>query len=363
MPEMWRLIYRLVVWDLKHKRTRLLLMTLAIFGALSTYVLFGAILNDATAQTMQMWRTDSPYDLIVDGAVEDLADVVFGCRGVRWVSTVRIVNVVLGSIDTTVFTPGEKSLFVLDCESGSPPARPDEIAMPSSWAASLGKMVGDSINVLPMRVGAEAKMLRISGLLSSKTGVPEQAVLTPAGIASLDPSAKQRLLVALDGKVSINSAKNDILGLSRNIQVQSATDQYAGVQSGMGIADMLLSSMRSLVLVIAASSMGVLIHLTQREQAYQSGVLRAMGLRRTWLIAAPLTQGLIVFLAGGALSFAAVGLWARSAGLLSGMTTVTSLFFGQAGLFICLGLIMVAVSAISFAYKPITVLLNDIWGK
>lgn len=336
-------------------------MILAIFAALTTYVVFGAVLDNAATQAVQLWRSSMPYDIVVDGNVERFSESVLKRRGVVTVDAVQICDVILGSYNVTLLALGEDSLFVLDCEEGKPPVGANEIAIPAAW--NLDVLVGDSISVLPLTPGAEASVFTVSGILSGKQGVPQQPVVSTEAMRSFDSEIRNRLLVALDGKVDIDAAAKSIAALSRQIQVSTAADQYAGVQQGTSIVAMLLGSMRLLILVIAASSMGVLVYLTQREQAYQCGVLRAMGLRRTWLLAVPLAQGLIVFLVGSALSYVALIMWARGANRLLGAVDVTSLFVSQARTFILFGLAVIAFSAWSFVSRPITGLLRDVWGK
>lgn len=358
---MLRLMWRLIGHDLRHRRVRLLLMALAVFGALTTYVLFGAILGDVAAQAMQLWRTDNPYDLVVSGEVSGLLASVGHSRGVVRVDSIRSATAIVENEETSLLTLEGSSLFSLDFVQGGAPQSAEEVAIPAAWAERWGKRVGEEIAVLPLVAGAEGSSLRISGLLSDRSHVPTQPLLSGEGMQQVAPQAETQLLVALDGKVSLDSVRRDLLALAAGIRVASMDDQYAGVQAGSSLGDLLLSSMRFLVLIIAAASMGVLIHLTQRELAYQSGVLRAMGLRQFWLVATPLVQGLLVFLVGGVLSYLATLLWARSAGI--SRSAVADLFWGQAGLFIGLGLVLVAVSGISFARKPVTELLRDVWGR
>lgn len=360
------LIYRLVVWELTRKPGRMLLLTLAIFGALSTYVLFGAILEDVSTQAMMMWRTEFPYDIMVEGAaVERLEAEILAVQGVIRVDPVTGVDVIIGSSPTTVLALDERTLFVLEYSEGAGPVLHDEIAIPESWLSGSDLKVGSTLRVLAAEMGSEPKWFTISGLLADKTRVPQQPIIAPVGVPELSRGAslKKRLLVVLDGKVKVDAVKNAIHGMPGGLKATSFDDQYAGVQGGMGLADTLLASMRVLILVIAASAMGVLTHLAQRERAYQSGVLRAMGLSRSWLMVAPLLEGLIVFTLGSALAYAVLPLLARPLGLLGGDTTITSLFFDQAGFFVGFGLLMVVITSLTFTFRPITSLLRDVWGK
>ena len=358
---MWRLLLRLIRAELGDKRGRAALMILAIFAALTTYVVFGAVLNSAATQALQFWRSSMPYDIVVAGRVEGLRDSVLNCQGVVTVDVVQLCDVILGSRSVSLLALGESSLFALEWEAGREPVSADEIAIPAAW--NLDVKVGDSISVLPLSQGAETRVFSISGILADKQGVPTQPLVSAEAMQSINAKISQRLLVALDGKVDIEVAEKNIAAISRQIQVSSSADQYAGVQQGTSMTDILLGSMRALVLVIAASAMGVLIYLTQREQAYQCGVLRAMGLRRVFLLVVPLIQGVVVFIIGSALSYVALTVWARFTDWLPDTVDVTELFVSQAKTFILFGLAVIFFSAWSFSEKPITELLRDVWGK
>lgn len=360
------LIMRLIAWDFTRKRARLGLMIMTIFATLTTYIVFGAILDDVATRAMQMWRTEAPYDITVRGPnVSSFTENIRTFRGVVQVHEVETVEVIIGSSQLSILALGSNSLYVLEFVEGGAPTQVDHMAIPVTWATSIGLTIGTTLRILAIEPGAEARTFTICGFMADKSRVPQQALILPeaALILGSGVSRKTTLLVALDGKVKIAGVKNDIQLLSRNLDVVGADDQYSGVQGGMGFADVLLSTMRGLVLVVAAAVMGALTHLAQRERAYQNGVLRAMGLARGWLLVAPMVEGLAVFALGGSLAFLLLPLIAKPLGLLAGSQSIVSLFWSQAGIFMGLGLGFVAVSALTLAYRPITSLLRDAWGK
>jgi len=357
---MWGLISRLVLWDLTRKKARLLLMVLALFGTLTTYVLLGAVFDDIIARTMLIWR-QGPYDLVVTKAPEDgaLLNDIRGINGIIRADAARSLPVLAGVQETQLLSLDRGALLVRNVVEGVLPERADEIAVPLPWSEHFSIKIGDEITILPIVRGAEAKAFIVSGFLAASV---QQVVVSPLGMESFS-QADPILYITLDGEVKLDAIKNEIWKLTPSSQVNTIGDHYGGVQVGVIIANGLSSIMRFLILVIVVSSMGVLTYLTQREQAYQSGVLRAMGFSAGWLLVAPLTEGLLVYSVGGILSFMVTAFFSKSLGLLSGGITTLGEFFGHAGFFIIFGLGVIAISSRSFAQRPIPDLLRDIWGK
>ena len=355
---------RLAVWDCTRNRGRTILTVAVITAALSTYVILGAVLDEMSGLSALGRRSEVPWDMTITGPeAHDVAPEVREVTGVTRVTEVYIVRAIIKNgfrqLVALVDTSESPSTTL---QSGTLAREPDEIVMPATLATEMEIPVGSEIAVLPLDA-FEPLAFTVVGILEPKSGTMPFPILSVEGaerIAS-NLAGSQALLVALDGKASIGATESWMRTLAPGLQITSHREQYERVQYGMGLAGMLASTLRFLVLLVSAASVAALAHLSQREKAQQLGVLRAVGTTRLTLLTSAGTQTVFAAVAGTAASYLIVSVARFPLGL-----QVSSILAGFLGDSLILGTVaIVAVLAVSTTLlrRTICSLLTDPWGR
>jgi hypothetical protein len=363
---MW-LPLQLAVNDLRRRRSRVALSVFTLAFALASYTLLGCIIGEMRYQAGQMWRQHHPYDAFVQvsRANAELSRVK-ALTGVAIAEAALTVDVVMSYGPTPVMVVDRASrILTYELESGELPAAADEVALPASLARSSRVGAGDMINVLP--AGATASTARIqmevSGLLSDKLGVPRLPVVslegaTKLGLTNPEPNV---LLVVLDGRVEPAAALKQLESALPAAKVTVYREQYERAASNMSIADTMAAALRLLLLAVTSAAVAALFHLAERERAYETGVLRAMGMRIATLLARAGLGAAAVVVVG---CIGGVGLAWAAAGLLD--VPIAQLRQGVAADILVFAAVAMGVTLVTsggFAGRGIGSLLRDAWGK
>lgn len=362
---MFGLSWRLLLWNVGRSRGRTLLLVVTVFCALSSFVLLGTALTEMADSVAQSMRSDWPFDITVEGRIAaEQIEQVRGLAGAYHVEAVHARNVLLGSGTQSVLViPAAESALTLELEAGRLPTLLNEITIPQKLADAFHVGLGDSIKLIDQLPGEPPQEFVIAGILSGKAKVLTIPVITLEGMARFrqDTSYPNQLLIQLDGKVDIDSFSRQLTRLLPRATVQLATDDYEVAQESRSLSDSLVIGLRSLILMITAASLAVLFYLTLRDGAYQTGVLRAMGVQRAWLILPSLLLTLLVFTIGFIVTVLLLPLIAAKLGLYSDQTVLLTSLYADAGVYLLVGVASSLAVNWQFLSQPVPRLLKDTW--
>jgi predicted lysophospholipase L1 biosynthesis ABC-type transport system permease subunit len=157
------------------------------------------------------------------------------------------------------------------------------------------------------------------------------------------------------------SVQSALAQIERRWDITAYDEQYEGVARASSPADLTAAAIRSCVLVVSVASVASLLNLSQKERAYQSGVLRAMGMGKGWLLVPPVIEGLLTSVVG---VLGARLVLERTHSYL-GLTRAALVrgFLSDSAWFVGIGFGVVVFTTLTFAFRPVTSLLRDTWGK
>lgn len=350
----------LLMADLRFNRWRLIVLIIITTTALFTHIALGAILTEMQATVGAVWRTESPFDIAVTGPDVD-ASKAAGLAGVLRLEQGLQTEAYLGSgkSDFVSLAPDQR-LFVLTLVDGRLPERPDEVTLPSGTATWLRVKPGDSLTILT-EISGQPRTLKVVGVFEAKLGNPSSPFMTADGIRALG-LPNEMLLIMLDGDQDIAAAAKTLRGIYPAATVVEKAEQYAGAQTGMGIAGTLISSIRNLVLLITAIAVGVLVWLVQRQRSFEFGLLRSIGAPKAFVVVPACLNVALAFAASAPLAWAGL-LAARPLLRTPRLELMRSVWLGSSLTFGILGLAIVAAVSLQLARRRIPVLLNDTWGR
>ncbi len=364
MP-MLALSAKLLQWNILRNRAQTLIMILAIFGSLSSYVLLGTALTEMSTAVAQSLRSDWPFDLTVNGEIlPEQREMIEGLAGVQHLETVASTEVYFVSqLQNVISTPAAGTRLVLELESGAMPATKHEIVLPGELALALQLEVGDEVELMPDHRQALPETYEVSGILSTKASVVKLPLLTEAGLRRLLPTdaLPQSLLVQLDGKANLDRLASRIRREFPELAVTVDAAGYEQAQSDFNMSDSLVIGLRGLILIITAASLAVLFYISQRSGSYQTGVLRAIGVEKHWLLLPALVQTLIIFAIGFVLTAWLLPSVALRLGLESTRVVLLSSLRQDMGLYLLVGLISTLLVNLQFLGFSIPRLLKDSW--
>ncbi|MCE5196097.1 MAG: hypothetical protein LLG09_03070 [Negativicutes bacterium] len=203
----------------------------------------------------------------------------------------------------------------------------------------------------------------ISGILSSKANVVRVPLLTETGIARLllPEQTAQSMLIQLDGKTAINQVINHITLKYPNAMIQVDASGYETVQQSLTMSDSLVISLRGLILAITATSLGVLFYLSQRDGAYQIGVLRAIGVKKPWLLLPAILQTLVSFVVGFLVIVIILPIVSQKLGLEASRILLMRTLYRDMGRYLVIGIASTVFVTLQFLAQPIPLLMKDAW--
>jgi len=340
-------------------------MVLTVFCALSSYVLLGTALSEMADSVTQALRPGWPFDVTVEGRIDlDQVDLVKSMDGVRLVETAKSTTVYLGpSLQEVISVSTSSTSFVLELAEGRLPNEFDEIAIPELLADALRLTVGDSLKLLPPYPGAMAHEYLVVGVLSGKTGVLTLPLLSEDGISLVrgGESNVNRLLIQLDGSKNLETFSKSLGQVVGDLTIRLDTDGYDSIQESRSLSESLVIILRFLILLITAASLSVLFYLSQRSGAYQTGVLRAIGVQQVWLLVPSLGMTVLVFVLGFPVTALLLPVVAAKIGLHADRAFLISALAKDLGMYILVGLLSTLLTNWQFLSMPVPRLLKDSW--
>ncbi|KAF0193478.1 MAG: ABC transporter permease protein [Bacillota bacterium] len=361
---MIQLVFTIICKGVKSSPTRVGIMLFAVLGSIIAYTVLGIALSDMAVRAVSTWRLEWPFDMVVIGAdVFSIQDQVQQIPGVKIAEKTSMLEILMPSGVISAMVPLENSaIYSLKHLEGRAPEHGGEISLPSSLARAKGVQIGDTISILPMQGNWPPEKFVVSGILDSKIGIPPIPILHADAIARVTamPEATNALICLLDGKVDSARVEQAIKSLTASVTVRQ-TAQYDGVSSGLTLAGIMIASLRFVIVIVLGSSLISLFYMSQKEKAYECGVLRALGFTRLWLMLPPLFEGIAVLMLAsilGTVLLLALVPVLTTAGNVSVRDLIRPIAAVNS-----LGLAVIAVSIFTQAFKPITRLLKDPWGK
>lgn len=362
---MFGLSWRLLLWNIGRSRGRTLLLVITVFCALSSFVLLGTALTEMADSVAQSMRSDWPFDITVEGKITpEQIDLAKDLSGAHHVEAVYSRQALLGpGLQRILVVPEEDSALTLELATGRLPSLADEITIPEWLADAFHVGLGGSIKLVDQLPGAPPREFVVAGILSGKAKVLTTPVLTLEGMARLgqDTNYPNQMLIQLDGKVDIDSFSRQLTKLLPRTTIHLATEDYEDTQQSRSLSDALVIGLRGLILMITATSLGVLFYLTLRDGAYQTGVLRAMGVQRAWLLLPSIMLTLLVFAAGLMVTILLLPTIALKLGLYSDQTVLVDNLYGDAGIYLLVSVASTLVVNWQFLSLPVPRLLKDAW--
>lgn len=339
-------------------------MVVTVCCALSSYVLLGTALQEMAEAVVQSGRQGWPFDITVEGYLSDTEiSQIQAMSGVSRVELAHSAMVFVGPASQEVIsmeTTG--TAFILEFSEGRLPQNALEVAIPEALANALGLDIGDRIRMTARIEGSDPQEYEVSGILSGKAGVLTLPVLTSEGIARVDSSGQpNRTLIQLDGTVDLDRFGRSLSRIVGDAQVRLATDTYASVEEMRSMSDSLVIALRLLILLITAASLVVLFYMSQRGGAYETGVLRAVGVRREWLLLPAIGAALVIFAIGLPLTALLLPVLASGLGLHTDPVVLRSVMTRDMVIYVVVGLLSTLVVNVHFLHIPVPRLLKDSW--
>jgi len=127
------------------------------------------------------------------------------------------------------------------------------------------------------------------------------------------------------------------------------------------LAELITASLRVVILIVLSASLAAVVYMTQRERAYECGVLRALGLTRVGILLPPLIEGVGVLVLASALAVVVMP------GLTSLLGIETSMGLRDVLRPIVVvsvtGLVVIVCCILSLSLRPVAQLLRDPWSR
>lgn len=340
-------------------------MVVTVICALSSYVLLGTALTEMADKVVQALRPSWPFDVTAEGRFtpEQLSSVR-ALSGVVHVETIRSYKVFLGpGLQEVLSVPDAGTALSMELSSGLLPTEADELVVPELLADALKLTIGDRVRIVGQMYGASAHDYIIVGILSGKAGVVTSPLLTIDGIALIRAGENyiNRMLIQLDGTTDLNAFAKSLGQLLRDSEITLEAQGYAAVEQNRSLSDSLVLVLRSLILMITAASLAVLFYLSQRSGAYQTGVLRAMGVQRAWLFVPSMVLALLVFAFGIPVTALILPVVAGRVGLHTAPELLLRTLAKDSGTYVLVGLFSTVAINWQFLSQPIPKLLKDSW--
>lgn len=308
---MIKLYHRLTCWGLLRQPLRTTLLILAIAGAVSSFVLIDFATRDMAVGAMAAWRADAPFDLTVTHVnARDRLSAVTALAGVTRVEATTWLGIVVAAEVTQAVVPVDGSVLAFEYIEGRAPLTGREIAVTSLIAERLALAVGETVAVSSTGDMGRAVEFVVCGILSPSPGMPTLNVLTDEGVQRIAtaPAQHATLLITLDGQVDITEIQRSIRRVLSGAQMTAFADQYAGVERGTGIVELLVAALQNVVFLVCAACVFALFYLALRERSYELGVMRAIGHSKALMMAVLAGEGLVMAAAAAGLGLAVV--WA-----------------------------------------------------
>ena len=360
---------KLMQWSILRNRLQIMIMILAVVGSLSSYVLLGTALNEMSETVVQVQRTDWPFDItfyrnfneaLFEKAISDLQNT----EGIHHIESLVMQEVYLFSGKTgLLMLPDEESRIIMELDEGSLPEDENEIVIPSEIALARKLSIGDMITVIPTYPKAEVQEFKISGTLSSKQSVTRMPLVTESGMRTLLNSSMLPLTIAiqLDGKVDLDVVIENILELFPGQPITTHEEGYESAKQNLKLSDSLVMSLRTLILGITATSLAVLLYISQRNGSFQTGVLRAIGVKKAWLLLPAIFQTTFIFLFGFIVTVFFIPFVSQILGLTSSRSILLSNLFVDGGVYYVVSIFSALVINLQFLKTPIPGLMKDDW--
>lgn len=362
---MLALAAKLLQWNVLRNRAQTLIMVLAIFGSLSSYVLLGTALTEMSGAVAQVMRSDWPFDLTVSGIFTDEEQqAISELAGIQYLEVVGSSDTFFLAQPQAVITlPEPGSRLIVELSAGYLPSDEQEVALPGELALQLQLDVGDQIDLMANHRQATPAIYTISGILSTKSGVLKTPLITASGLQRLSPleEVPRSLLIQLDGKADLERMASRIRRGYPQLTVTIDAEGYEQMQKDFNMSDALVIGLRGLILIITAASLAVLFYISQRSGSFQTGVLRAIGVKKPWLLLPALLQTVLIFAIGFGLTALTLPRVSISLGLLSSRATLLNTLYQDMGIYLLVGLISTLTVNLQFLGFSIPRLLKDAW--
>ena len=101
--------------------------------------------------------------------------------------------------------------------------------------------------------------------------------------------------------------------------------------------------------------------MSQRGGAYETGVLRAVGVRREWLLLPAIGAALVIFAIGLPLTALLLPVLASGLGLHTDPVVLRSVMTRDMVIYVVVGLLSTLVVNVHFLHIPVPRLLKDSW--
>lgn len=356
---------KLLFWNLSRNRGRALIMIVTVVSALSSYVLLGTALTEMADSVVQALRPGWPFDVTVEGRVApEQMSAVQAMDGVIHVESVRSCKVFLGpGLQEILSVPAVETSFILELNSGRLPIEANEVVIPELLADALRMGPGDRLRLVGQMHGSVAHEYVVVGILSGKAGVLTLPLVTADGMELIRDGENyiNRMLIQLDGLVEVDAFAKELGQLIRTATIKIEAEAYATVEQSRSLSDSLVVLLRSLILMITATSLAVLFYLSQRSGAYQTGVLRAIGVQRIWLFVPSTVLTLLIFAIGYPITALVLPVVAARVGLYTDPTLLLRTLTKDAGTYVLVGMLSTLAVNYQFLSQPIPKLLKDSW--
>lgn len=359
------LALKLLSWNLVRSKGRSLIMVVTVVCALSSYVLLGTALNEMAERVAQSSRDDWPFDIAAEGSFSD--DQLESARqlaGVTHAELVSVYDAFLGSdLQRFITIPEDDTALIFEFTTGGLPEQAHELTVPELLADAHGLALGDQVQVIGQRPGDLPQDYQVAGILSGKAGVVTKPILTAGGMQRLtgNLTLKKELLLQADGKVSLDSLVKKLSTMMPSAIITTAAEEYEQAQESRSMSDSLVAGLRGLILAITALSLAVLFYVAQREGAYQTGVLRAIGVQRGWLLVPSLALTVVIFCVGIPLTTLLLPPLAARFGLVSDSSTIVQTLRLDLPAYVVIGLLSTIAVNWQFLSTPVPRLLKDSW--
>lgn len=356
---------KLLQWSLLRNRIQLMIMVLAVVGSLSSYVLLGTALHEMSDTVVQLQRTDWPFDLAITGNLEEAdQEQIAKINGIRYLESIVLAEAYFFSGEQTfLMLPPDKSRIIIELESGILPLGENDIVIPSDQAMALHLSLGDEVRILPEFVQAEVQVFKVCGILSSKQSVVKKPLLSERGVRRLTSSLTlpSTTVMQLDGKVDMDTVIVNLETRYPGLSIEKYQDNYAKTKQDLNMSDSLVLSLRFLILGITATSLAVLLYISQRAGSYQIGVLRAIGVKKAWLLFPAILQTSIIFIAGFFLTGICLPLISQNLGLTATRTSLFLSLVRDVRIYFGVGILSTLGITLQFLGTPIPRLMTDTW--
>lgn len=357
------LLLRLFHWNILRSRLQLLIMIVAVLGSLSSYVLLGTALSEMSVQVMESMCSEWPYDFEVEAWFDaDLEQQITKLPGLSRLEIHTMTEVFLYSETIRLLAlPKENSVLLLELEQGELPTFEDDIVLPASIAMRYGYQLGESIQLQSVKSINKPVSFHICGILSGKKGVLTYPLTTYDGLTRLQPAEKltPTALIQLDGREELLTFEKRLQNIGRGMAIKTLTQEYEEAQANLTLSDTLVNGLRSLILMISASSLSILLYITLRSGAYQIGVLRAVGMEKPWLLIPAFLQTLLVFNIGYFSTYFLLPPVAQTMGLMTEKQALLQHLHSDFWVFLGVGMLSTLVVQLQFLSSSIPRLFRE----